>query len=93
MRTLVAVSFLFAFPNLLFAQKKVEVAAPVLPVDSITKLISYEGVSEVKDVAADVLYQRALQWFKSYYKNPTELIRENDSIKLRITGKPRFRIS
>lgn len=76
------------------AQKKAATpVAPVIPVDSITKLITYEGVIEVKDVSADVLYQRIGEWFRTYYKNPGEVIRENDSLKRSITGKPRFRIS
>jgi hypothetical protein len=33
-----------------------------------------------------------LKWFRSYYKNPTEVIRENDSVEHKITGKPRFKI-
>jgi hypothetical protein len=75
------------------AQRKVEAAfAPEMPVDSITHLITYEGVLEVKGVVAPELYKRTLDWFRSYYKNPSEVIRENDSLKMRITGKPRFKI-
>lgn len=77
-----------------YSQKKTApLVPPVIPVDSITKLITYEGVIEVKEVTADVLYQRIGDWFRSYYKNPGEVIRENDSLKRAITGKPRFRIS
>src|ERR1041384_230527 len=63
-----------------------------LPVDSITHLITYEGVVEVKDAKADALYKRALAWFNSHYPNPKEVIRENDSLKYKIVGKPRFKI-
>lgn len=76
-----------------FAQKKAPVAAVQVPVDSITNLITYEGVTEAPNVKADVLYKRALSWFKTYYKNPTEVIRENDSLKFKIVGKPRFKIN
>ena len=75
------------------AQKKPEPVAPALNIDSVTKLITYEGVLEVKGVDASTLYRRTVDWFNSYYKNPAEVIRENDSVKLKITGKPRFKIS
>jgi hypothetical protein len=63
-----------------------------LPVDSITKLITYEGVMQAPGMKADVLYKRALNWFQAFYKNPSEVIRENDSLKFKIVGKPRFKI-
>jgi hypothetical protein len=75
------------------AQKKSDAQVPQLPVDSITNLITYEGVVTVAGVKADVLYKRALSWFHEFYKNPTEVIRENDSLKFKIVGKPRFKIS
>lgn len=85
-------SFLFFLFQVASAQKNVSEPAPELPIDSITHLITYEGVLDVKGVPAKELYQRMQEWFRSYYKNPTEVIRENDSIKFRMTGKPRFRI-
>ncbi|HRH65056.1 MAG TPA: DUF4468 domain-containing protein [Bacteroidia bacterium] len=74
------------------AQKNVGVPMPAMPVDSITRLITYEKVVEVKDLKAEILYSRILAWFRTYYKNPTEVIRENDSLKFMIVGKPRFKI-
>ncbi len=76
-----------------FGQKNTLTTPFSPPIDSITKLYTYEGVVEVKNVAAEELYKRIYQWFKTYYKNPTEVIRENDSIKMSILGKPRFRIT
>jgi hypothetical protein len=67
--------------------------APQIPVDPVTKLITYEGITDAPGMKADALYKRAMNWFKAYYKNPTEVIRENDSLKFKIVGKPRFRIS
>jgi len=77
------------------AQKKKEEPqpAPQLPMDNITRKITYEEVVDVQGERADVLYKRILSWFSTYYKNPGEVIRENDSIKLSVKGKPRFRIS
>ena len=67
-------------------------AAPV-PVDPITKMITYEGVVEVKGAAAKTLYKRSLEWFNSNYKNPTDVIRENDESGNKIVGKHRFKIT
>ena len=92
MKKSLALLLLVFVAQISFAQKNAPVAPVVLPVDSITKLITYEGVLEAKGVGADALYQRALTWFRGFYKNPGEVIRENDSIKLKITGKPRFKI-
>lgn len=75
-----------------YAQKTVATPMPSMPVDSITRLITYEEVVEVKDLKAEILYSRIQAWFKTYFKNPTEVIRENDSIKFRVVGKPRFKI-
>ena len=73
--------------------KEIPVKPYKVPVDSISGKITYEGVVEVKGVAAGELYQRINSWFQSYYKNPSEVIRENDSINNKMVGKPRFRLS
>ncbi|MBP6335496.1 MAG: DUF4468 domain-containing protein [Bacteroidia bacterium] len=76
----------------LYAQEnKTTTSAPV-PVDPITKMITYEGVVEVKGETAATLYKRALEWFKTNYKNPTDVIRENDEAGNKIVGKHRFKI-
>lgn len=75
------------------AQKEPLPTPVTVPVDSITRLIAYEGVVEVAGVNANVLYKRINDWFHSFYKNPTEVIRENDSVKFSMVGKPRFRLS
>jgi len=76
-----------------FAQKQIARVPVSLPVDSATKLITYEAVTEAPGLKADALYKKALSWFNSYYKNPSEVIRENDSLKFKIVGKPRIRLS
>ena len=85
--------FLLASALIAAAQKNAAPAPVTLPTDSITKLITYEGVIQVQGVKHDVLYKRALDWFNANYKNPTEVIREQDSVKGAIVGKPRIRIS
>lgn len=74
------------------AQKPSQTNTNSLPVDSITHHITYEAVVEVPNAKADLLYKRALAWFNSHYPNPKEAIRENDSLKFKIVGKPRFKI-
>ena len=89
----VAFMLLFVFSISSKAQKQIPAQPVSLPVDSITKLITYEGVTEAPGLKEDVLYKRFLSWFHTFYKNPAEVIRENDSLKFKITGKPRIRIS
>ena len=90
----ISILLLLFITVLAVAQKGGQAPAPVsLPVDSITKLITYEGVVQVPGVTKAVLYKRAMDFFQAYYKNPTEVIRDNDSTKGVIVGKPRFRIS
>ena len=77
------------------AQKKKEEPLPVpqLPFDNITNKITYEEVVDAPGKSADELHQKILSWFRTYYKNPSEKIRENDSINKSLTGKVRFPIS
>jgi hypothetical protein len=75
------------------AQQSTPLTPVSVPVDSITHKITYESVIEVKGVSADELHKRIVSWFNEYYKNPTEVIRENDSINHKVVGKPRFRLS
>ena len=77
-----------------FAQKKKDVSPPPppqLPMDNTNK-ITYEEVVDVPGKSADEIYKKITAWFQSNYKNPGEVIRENDSLKKSVTGKPRFRI-
>lgn len=92
-KSTITLFFFLLVTSMAFGQKGILPVSVTLPVDSITKLITYEGVVEVNGVAADELYRRMQQWFGLFYKNPGEVIRENDSIKFKMIGKPRFRIS
>jgi len=77
----------------ILSQDKSSTTATPVPVDPITKMITYEGVVEVKGVTAKTLYERSLDWFNTNYKNPTDVIRENDAEGNRIMGKHRFKVS
>jgi hypothetical protein len=92
MKTISILSCCLVLSLAVVSQKAGAPAAVTLPVDSITHLVTYEMVIPVQGATRDVLYKRALDWFNSYYKNPTEVIRENDMEKGKIVGKPRFRI-
>jgi len=92
MKKIISLVLPFAFSVMHIYAQKQQPVTPQLPVDTITHKITYEAVTDVKDAKADVLYKRAMAWFKSYYPNPTEVIRENDSLKFKISGKPRFKI-
>jgi hypothetical protein len=82
------------FPaTFLFAQDKQQFNTDNIPVDKISKLITYTDVVPVKGISTKVLYKRAFDWFNKYYKNPTDVIRESDSTKGTIVGKSRFKIS
>ena len=87
------ISSLFAFLFLIsfagIAQKK---SSSSLPVDSTTHLITYDEVVQAPNQSADILYNRALAWFRNYYKNSGEVIRKNDIAEHIIVGKPRFKI-
>lgn len=71
---------------------KTTTSSPV-PLDPVTKLITYEGVVEVKGETASTLYKRVLDWFNTNYKNPADVIRENDEAGNKVVGKHRFKIS
>lgn len=96
-RIFVLAALLLAVSTASLAQKKKDPVPPPpppqLPVDADSKKITFEEVVDVPGASSGELYSRAMAWFKTYYKNPGEVIRENDSIKHSIMGKPRFRIS
>jgi hypothetical protein len=83
---------LLAISTVAFSQKEKKMAAPQLPIDSSTKLITYEEVVQLGSEPAIEIYNRALSWFRTYFKNPGEVIRENDAQGHKVVGKHRFKI-
>ncbi|MBK5286662.1 MAG: DUF4468 domain-containing protein [Bacteroidia bacterium] len=63
-----------------------------LPVDVNTKLFTYLEVVLVPQVSATQMFTRGINWFHKFYKNPTDVIRETDSLRGTIDGKSRFKI-
>ena len=89
--SILVLSFLLSLSSA--AQKNAAPATVVkMPLDSGTQLVTYDMVVPVQGTSSAVLYKRALEWFHAYYKNPTEVIRENDAEKGKIVGKPRYKI-
>ncbi len=64
---------------------------PKFTIDEDTKMITYSGVIELKGTP-DELYDKGLSWYKTYYKNPTNVIRNQDKATHKILGKARFKI-
>lgn len=66
---------------LLYAQK------PALPLDEATKKVVYTEVVQVAGVSQADLYNRALNWFKSYFPNPTSVIKTQDPATGTVSGQ------
>lgn len=76
--------------NFAFCQAKSTVK---LPIDESTKLITYTKVIDVTNQTKDVLFDRVLTWAKGYYKNPTDVLREQNKEEGKIVCKARYKIS
>src|SRR5687768_2606952 len=63
-----------------------------LPVDEVSKLITYTSVSELPGISKDSLYRKALAWCHEYFVNPVEVIREQDPKAGKIVCKGRFKV-
>lgn len=63
-----------------FAQKKNTTATPPpdMPIDEKSQLITYQEVIQ-ENGSAKELYDRAVKWAKSFYHNPSEVIRSQDT--------------
>ena len=77
--------------SLLRAQQE-EIKPPLLPIDDDTKLVTYEEVVDISGANRDQLYTRADAWFKSFFKNPANVMREADKEGGKIKGKHGFNI-
>lgn len=62
------------------------------PIDANTRKIAYVEVVQVPGVRPQEMFSRGLKWFNTFYKNPTDVIREADSLTGKIMGKSRFKI-
>ena len=62
-----------------FAQKTEIPEAPYLPIDERTNLVTYQDVVK-QEGTPKVLYDRAMNWVKKYYKNTAEVIKSTDPV-------------
>ena len=62
-----------------------------MTVNEETKLVTYSGVVEER-AAKDELYKRAVKFFNTNYKNPTDVIKKQDEAGGEIEGVARFTI-
>lgn len=74
-----------------FAQKTETPVAPVLPIDERTNLVTYQDVVK-QEGTPKVLYDRAMNWVKKYYKNTAEVIKSADPEKCVINMRSSVRI-
>jgi hypothetical protein len=88
MKKILSFLSLFLFCTVTFAQTK----SGALPVDSATHLITYEEVVQMPNVSAELIHNKVLAWFRQYFKNSGEVIRQNDLMQHIVMGKPRFKI-
>ncbi len=58
-----------------------------LPIDEKTQKVLYTEVVQVSDVKQTELYDRVSGWFKSYFPNPSSVIKEQDAINGTISGQ------
>lgn len=72
-------------------EEEVEVEVQLVPVDSKTKLITYQEVVDEEGTAND-FFNRAVNWVNNTYKNPTSVTSVRDPHSGIIEGNYRFRI-
>jgi quinol monooxygenase YgiN len=68
------------------------VAQPNLPIDTESKLITYTEVVNTPGLTKEQLYDKAFAWLMSYYKNPSDVLREKDRDNGSMLIKARFKI-
>ena len=82
----------FIFTSSSQAQNKQPFDPSRIPIEESTKLFTYLEVVQVPSVSTIDMFHRGLKWFNTFYKNPTDVIRESDSLRGKISGKARFKI-
>ncbi len=65
--------------------------APNVPIDPDSKKIMYKEVVQEKGDPG-YLYIKAMEWFNTYYLNPTSLLRIQDRVNGKIEGTGRMKI-
>jgi len=82
---------LFVSNLYLTAVAQVKTATSIVPIDSITKLITYSEVVK-QDGSKDSLYNRAIMWTTAYYPNAQDVTKIRDKQNGKIQCKHRFKL-
>lgn len=94
MRTLSKITIAFVVlifsTTVLFAQTQT-VVVPKMPIDTVTKLISYSEVVK-QDGIKDTLYNRAIHWTNTFFKNPQDVTKIRDNENGKVEGIYRFKV-
>lgn len=86
--------YCFAFFSIGFIANAQNMPSSVrYPVSEETKLITYEKVIPVDEAKRDEIFERAVLWANTFYKNPADVIREKNLDAGKIVCKARFKIS
>ena len=75
-----------------FSVGRINSQAVSYPVDNDSKLICYTKVKELAGVSKNDIFDRALGWINSYFKNPADVLRENDKANGKLLCKARFKL-
>jgi len=85
----VFISFICVF-QIAKAQNE-EYKEPALPINNETKLITYSKVIETT-ANKDSLFRKGQQWFHTFYKNSTGVIRKENAANGKILGKHQIKV-
>ena len=91
MKKIIVFLDVICFGTAAFAQKTEIPEAPYLPIDERTNLVTYQDVVK-QEGTPKVLYDRAMEWAKKYYKNFGEVIKSADPEKSVINMRSSVRI-
>lgn len=82
MKKIVLSLFVLAIALCANAQKpNSKLPVPDLPIDERTQLVTYQDVVKQDGATPKVLFDRAMEWAKKYYKNTNEVIKNADAEK------------
>jgi hypothetical protein len=78
---------LFIIPIVLITSS---VRGQILPIDSITHQITYSGIVVVDSSSADLLFDRAKEWFVHSFNSANDVVQMEDKERKKIIGKGKF---
>ena len=84
--------FISSFTVAAIAQNTTTTTAPKIPIDSVTKKITYTEVVQQKGTK-DTLYNRALHWCNTYFKNPQDVTKIREKENGKVEGIHRFKVN